>query len=105
NDPPADFKTTRLYLVVHLDQACRRQQMGEGWFPTLAAVPKKAISMSPRQIMKSASIVCTVPDQRKAEAVKNSLEGEVTPLVPASILQKHKECTVFLDRASASLLS
>jgi glucosamine-6-phosphate deaminase len=105
NDPPADFTITRPYLVVHLDQACRKQQMGEGWFPTLAAVPKKAISMSPRQIMKSAAIVCTVPDRRKAEAVKNTLEGGVTPRVPASILQKHKACTLFLDRASASLLS
>ena len=104
NDPPADFKTTRPYLVVNLDEACRRQQLGEGWFPSLAAVPKRAISMSPRQIMKSKAIVCTVPDRRKAEAVRNSVEGKVTPAVPASILQRHKNCTLFLDRASASLL-
>src|SRR5947208_9347332 len=71
NDPPADFKTTKPYLVVSLDTACRQQQLGEGWFPSLAAVPKRAISMSPRQIMKSAAIVCSVPDHRKAEAVKN----------------------------------
>ena len=104
NDPPADFKTTRPYLVVNLDTACRQQQLGEGWFPSLAAVPKRAISMSPRQIMKSKAIICTVPDRRKAEAVRNSLEGPVTPNVPASILQRHKNCALFLDRASASLL-
>jgi glucosamine-6-phosphate deaminase len=105
NDPPADFKTTRPYLVVNLDKACRQQQLGEGWFPLLAAVPKRAISMSPRQIMKSAAIVCTVPDQRKAKAVRASVDGEVTPDVPASILQRHKNCTLFLDREAASLLS
>jgi glucosamine-6-phosphate deaminase len=104
NDPPADFKTTRPYLVVSLDQACRQQQLGEGWFPSLAAVPKRAISMSPRQIMKSAAIVCTVPDRRKAQAVRNSVRGPVTPNVPASILQRHKNCTLFLDRQSVSLL-
>jgi glucosamine-6-phosphate deaminase len=104
NDPPADFKTNRPYLVVKLDQACRQQQLGEGWFPTLADVPKRAISMSPRQIMKSKAIVCTVPDRRKAAAVANSVEGPVTPKVPASILQRHKTCALFLDRASASLL-
>src|SRR3954468_733995 len=89
NDPPADFKTTKPYLVVELDEACRRQQLGEGWFPTLKSVPRRAISMSPNQIMKSAAIVCTVPDARKAQAVKNTLEGDVTPRVPASILQRH----------------
>jgi glucosamine-6-phosphate deaminase len=105
NDPPADFKTTRPYLVVTLDEACRRQQMGEGWFATLASVPKRAISMSVRQIMKSAAIVCSVPDERKARAVKNALEGQVTPTVPASILQTHANCMLFLDRNSATLLS
>ena len=104
NDPPADFKTNKPYLVVDLDEGCRRQQMGEGWFPTLKDVPKRAISMSPRQIMKSAAIICTVPDERKAQAVRNSVEGNVTPDVPASILQRHDNCTLYLDRASASLL-
>jgi glucosamine-6-phosphate deaminase len=104
NDPPADFRTNKPYLVVTLDEACRRQQLGEGWFPSLAKVPKRAISMSPRQIMKSAAIVCTVPERRKAEAVRNSVEGDVTPDVPASILQRHARCSLFLDRESASLL-
>ena len=104
NDPPADFDTDEPYIVVNLDDACRRQQLGEGWFPTFDDVPKQAISMSIGQIMKSAAIICTVPDERKAEAVRNSVEGEVTPMVPASILQRHKQCTLFLDKPAASLL-
>ncbi len=104
NDPPADFQTERPYLVVELDEACRRQQLGEGWFPTLADVPRRAISMSVRQIMKSRAIVCSVPDRRKAEAVRAAVEGAVTPLVPASILQQHPRATLYLDPPAASLL-
>jgi glucosamine-6-phosphate deaminase len=104
NDPPADFEIEEPYIVVELDEACRRQQLGEGWFPTFADVPTKAISMSVRQIMKSRSIICTVPDERKAEAVRNSVEGEVSPKAPASILQRHERCTLFLDKPAASLL-
>jgi glucosamine-6-phosphate deaminase len=104
NDPPADFETEEPYLVVQLDDACRRQQLGEGWFPTFDDVPKQAISMSVRQIMKSGAIICTVPDERKAEAVRNSVEGQVTPQVPASILQRHERCTLYLDKPAASLL-
>ncbi len=104
NDPPADFQTEEPYLVVDLDDACRRQQLGEGWFPSFEDVPRQAISMSIRQIMKSGSIVCSVPDERKAEAVRNSVEGPVTPLVPASILQHHPSATLYVDRAAASLL-
>jgi len=105
NDPPADFDTEVPYLVVNLDDACRRQQLGEGWFPTFDDVPKRAISMSVRQIMKSAHIVCSVPDKRKAQAVKGAAEGAVTPQVPASILQRHPDATLYLDPESASLLS
>ena len=104
NDPPADFDTEEPYIVVNLDDACRRQQLGEGWFPTFDDVPKQALSMSVRQIMKSRAIICTVPDGRKAEAVRNAVEGDVTPKVPASILQRHEECTLFLDKPAASLL-
>ena len=104
NDPPADFETDQPYLTVDLDDACRQQQFGEGWFPSLDAVPRQAISMSVRQIMKSDAIVCTVPDERKAEAVKNSSQGPVTPEVPASILQEHPDCHLFLDAAAASLM-
>jgi glucosamine-6-phosphate deaminase len=104
NDPPADFVTEEPYIVVELDEACRRQQLGEGWFPTLGDVPKQAISMSVPQIMKSRAIICTVPDERKAQAVRNAVKGEVTPRVPASILQRHERCTLFLDEPAASLL-
>lgn len=105
NDPPADFETENPYLVVNLDHACRMQQLGEGWFPNLEAVPTQAISMSIRQIMKSKSIICSVPELRKAQAVKECLEGEITNLHPASILQSHPECRIFLDKPASSLLS
>jgi glucosamine-6-phosphate deaminase len=104
NDPPADFDTEEPYIVVDLDEACRKQQLGEGWFPTLNDVPTRAISMSVKHIMKSKRIVCTVPDRRKAEAVRNSVQGPVTNQVPASILQKHGDVTLFLDKPAASLL-
>ncbi len=104
NDPPADFETEAPYIVVTLDEGCRKQQLGEGWFPTLNDVPTRAVSMSVKEIMKSRSIVCTVPDQRKAEAVKNAARGPVTNAVPASILQKHNDITLFLDKPAASLL-
>lgn len=105
NDPPADFETENPYLVVGLDHACRMQQFGEGWFPSLEAVPTQAISMSIRQIMKSKAIICSVPDLRKAQAVKDCLEGEITNLHPASVLQSHPDCQIFLDKPASSLLS
>jgi glucosamine-6-phosphate deaminase len=104
NDPPADFETTQPYLVVELDQACRQQQAGEGWFKDISEVPRQAISMSIRQILSARKILCSVPDERKAQAVKACLEGPVSPAAPASILQTHPDVTVFLDAASASLL-
>lgn len=105
NDPPADFETEAPYIVVNLDEACRRQQLGEGWFPTFADVPAQAISMSIRQLMKSAAIVCTVPDARKAVAVQKAVEGPVINLHPSSILQQHPRCDLFLDEPAASLLT
>lgn len=104
NDPPADFETEEPYLVVNLDEKCRLQQLGEGWFPTFDDVPKQAISMSVRQIMKSKAIICSVPDLRKADAVKASLESEVSPVVPASVLQQHDATWMYLDKDSSSLL-
>jgi glucosamine-6-phosphate deaminase len=104
NDPPADFETHEPYLVVSLDEACRRQQVGEGWFADLESVPREAISMSCRQILASRRILCVVPDARKAQAVRAAIEGPVTPYVPASILQTHDDVTVYLDAESASLL-
>jgi glucosamine-6-phosphate deaminase len=105
NDPPADFEIEAPYIVVALDQACRRQQVGEGWFADISQVPQRAISMSPHQILKAKEIIAVVPDQRKAEAVKACLEGDISPMAPASILRRHGNTTIYLDRDSASLLS
>lgn len=104
NDPPADFETREPYIIVDLDEACRRQQVGEGWFASLDEVPKQAISMSVRQILKAREIVCIVPDARKAQAVKNCFENEIGPQFPASILRTHDNVTVYLDKDSSSLL-
>ena len=104
NDPPADFSTIEPYIIVSLDEACRRQQVGEGWFSTIVDVPQWAISMSVRQILAASQILCVVPDRRKAQAVRDTLEGPITPLVPASILRIHARTTLYLDEESASLL-
>lgn len=104
NDPPADFTTEDPYLLVNLDDECRRQQVGEGWFANLSEVPRQAVSMSVRQITKTAEIICVVPDARKADAVKKCLEGDISPLAPASILRTHPNVTIYLDEASAALL-
>jgi len=105
NDPPANFETEQPYLVVELDEACRKQQMGEGWFANLTEVPRQAISMSIKQILKSKNIICSVPDHRKAMAVKNCVEQAVSNLFPASALRQHPTCACYLDKASASLLA
>ncbi|MDR1533990.1 MAG: glucosamine-6-phosphate deaminase [Planctomycetota bacterium] len=105
NDPPADFTTGEAYITVELDDACRRQQMGEGWFPTVADVPSRAISMSIRQIMRAGSIIATVPDERKARGVKEALELPVGNRHPAGILRCHPDVQLFLDAGSASLLA
>ena len=104
NDPPADFDVEDPFIVVSLDNECRQQQFNEGWFKNINDVPRQAISMSIKQICKSEQIICSVPDNRKARAVKNSLEEKVNNLVPASILQLHHGCTFYLDRLSSSLL-
>ncbi len=105
NDPPADFEIEDPYLVVNLDEACRMQQVGEAWFANISQVPKQAISMSVRQILKSGEILAVVPDSRKAQAVKACFEGEIGPMAPASILRTHSNATIYLDKNSASLLS
>jgi glucosamine-6-phosphate deaminase len=104
NDPPADFTVDAPYLVVTLDEACRRQQMGEGWFATLKDVPEHAISMSVKQILKANEIIAIVPDARKANAVKACLEGEINPMAPASILRTHPNTTIYLDQHSVALI-
>jgi len=105
NDPPADFEAEDPYLIVDLDQTCRQQQVNEGWFARVEDVPKQAISMSVRQILLSKEIIVVVPDERKAQAVKNALEGNVSPMIPASILRTHPNVTVYLDKESATLLT
>ena len=105
NDPPADFKTTEPFLIVDLDEGCRRQQLGEGWFAALEDVPNQAISMSIHQIMKSRNLIVSVADARKADAVRATIEAPVSPHVPASILRQHQRCAIFLDEESASTLS
>ena len=105
NDPPADFATDAPYILVELDEACRRQQLGEAWFKTLDDVPRRAISMSIREIMRAKRLVVSVSDTRKAEAVKHAVEGPVSEHFPASILQRHADCRIFLDPPAATLLS
>lgn len=105
NDPPADFETQEPYIIVNLDEACRRQQVGEGWFANIAEVPGRAISMSIRQILKAQEIIVIAPDSRKSEAVRACLEGPITPMAPASILRTHPDVTLYLDKHSAALLT
>jgi glucosamine-6-phosphate deaminase len=105
NDPPADFEILEPFIEVELDMDCRQQQYNEGWFPSVEEVPEKAISMSVNQILKSESIICTVPGERKAKAVKWTFENEITPLVPSTILKSHKSVFLFLDKASSAALN
>jgi glucosamine-6-phosphate deaminase len=105
NDPPADFETEEPYIVVTLDEACRRQQVGEGWFPDLQSVPRQAISMSVRQVLKAKEILAIVPGPKKAQAIKSCFDGPVSNLAPSSILRTHPNATIYLDKESAALLS
>lgn len=105
NDPPANFETDDPYIIVDLDEPCRNQQFNEGWFKSLNDVPKKAISMSIKQILKSEHIICSVPDKRKAKAVRDCLENGITNVYPASILKQHPNCHIYLDKESGALLT
>jgi len=104
NDPPANFETEDPYLVVNLNDACRQQQVNEGWFTTVSEVPRQAISMSVHQILRAEEIIAVVPDGRNAQAVKSCFEGPITPLAPALILRTRPNTPIFLDRNSAALL-
>ena len=104
NDPPADFETEEPYLVVQLDEACRRQQVDEAWFADITDVPQQAISMSVRQILKARELLAVAPGSQKAQAIRDCFNGDVTPMAPASILRDHADATVYLDRSSAALL-
>ena len=101
---PADFDTEEPYLVVDLEERCRQQQIHEGWFDRLEDVPTEAISISVHRILTSAQIICTVPEARKAGAVESAVESGISAQVPASILQRHEHCHLYLDRESASML-
>jgi glucosamine-6-phosphate deaminase len=105
NDPPADFSAEDPYIIVSLDEACRRQQVGEGWFADIEMVPQKAISMSVRQVLKSKEILAVVPGPKKAQAIKACFDGPVSPMAPSSILRTHPNATIYLDRESVALLS
>ena len=103
NDPPvADFNDPRLVKVVELDEACKRQQMGEGWFPTLDDVPKEAVTLTITAIMNCKTISCVVPGKRKANAIYNTLNAEISTACPATILRQHPDTVVFLDEGSFS---
>jgi len=105
NDPPADFTTEDPYLVVRLDEPCRRQQVGEGWFAAIDEVPERAITMSIQQILKSRAILAIVPEARKAAAVHLCLDGDISPMAPASILRVHADTSLFLDAESSAMLA
>jgi glucosamine-6-phosphate deaminase len=105
NDPPADFNIEEPYITVALDHACRMQQVAEGWFKNLGAVPKQAVSMSVRQVLKAKEILAVVPGPRKAAAIKSCFDGPISPMAPSSILRNHSNATVYLDRQSSALLS
>jgi glucosamine-6-phosphate deaminase len=104
NDPPAEFADKKGFKIVTLDQRCRAQQWGEGWFPALEDVPDRAITMTIPQIMDCSQIIISVSGKRKAEAVRDSLEGPITPACPASMLQYHPACTLFIDELAAQSL-
>lgn len=104
NDPPADFDTKEAYMVVDLDEACKRQQVGEGWFATVDDVPKQAITMTVHQIMQAKTIISCVPHKVKANAIKMTMDNNVTNIVPSTMLKTHADWTLYLDRESASLI-
>ena len=105
NDPPADFDTKEAFIIVALDEACKQQQVREGWFATLDDVPKNAITISVYEIMQSKVIISAVPHVQKATAIKNTMENDVTNMIPSTILKTHPNWSLYLDKASASLLS
>ena len=103
NDPPADFDTKEAYIIVNLDERCKKQQMGEGWFATIDDVPKQAVSMTCYQIMQCQRIISCVPYKVKAEAIENTLKAkEVTNMIPATLLKTHPDFILYVDEDSAA---
>jgi glucosamine-6-phosphate deaminase len=105
NDPPvADFEDPRTVKLVKLDLPCRQQQVGEGCFPNLAAVPEYAFTLTIPTLCSATRLICVVPERRKAQAVRAALQGPISTASPASILRRFPQATLFLDADSASLL-
>ena len=104
NDPPADFETTEAFIVVNLDEACKKQQVGEGWFASIDDVPKQAISMTPYQIMKCKKIITCAPHSVKAKAIKATLYDAVSNMIPATLLRTHPDWSLYVDKNSGSLI-
>ena len=103
NDPPADFDTKEAYIIVNLDERCKKQQMGEGWFATIDDVPKQAVSMTTYQFMQCKTIVSCVPYAVKAEAVENTVKAtETTNMIPATLLKTHPDFILYVDEDSAA---
>jgi len=100
NDPPADFDTKDAYIIVNLNDTCKKQQVGEGWFPTIDDVPKQAVSMTVYQILQCKKIISIVPHAVKANAVKLTMENEVSNKIPATIMKGHDDFTLFVDENS-----
>ena len=106
NDPPvADFGDPAAVKVVELDEACRRQQVNDGCFPDIASVPRFAISLTCPTLMSGETLVCVVPGPRKAAAVRATIQDPVSTACPATILRRHPDATLYLDEASAALIS
>lgn len=105
NDPPvADFADARMVKLVKLDEACRQQQVGEGHFPNLAAVPQYAFTLTIPALCAARQMLCIVPERRKAQAVHATLRDPIAPACPASFLRRQAHCVLFLDADSASRL-
>ena len=104
-DPPvADFNDPVLVKIVELEAACRQQQVGEGWFDSVATSPSHAVSLTIPAIMRCKTISCVVPDARKANAVRGALHDDIGTACPATCLRNHPDCFMWLDETSASLL-
>lgn len=104
NDPPADLETRELIHVVELDEACRKQQVGEGHFESLEQTPTRALSLTVHALLRPSTVMVLTPESRKAEAVRRALLGPVTPDCPASVLQGAPHATLYLDEESAAEL-
>ena len=104
NDPPANFDTKESFIIVELDEACKAQQVREKWFATLDDVPKIAITMTVHQIMQAKVIISCVPYPQKAQAVANTVNNDVTNMIPATILKTHPNWSLYVDKDSAALL-